>query len=96
MSSGRHHYVIRVVPLYEYIITMAFQVGASVLCAALFLSPLGGFGRSLLLLAIAAAHVVPAALHPELLTPRPSLDRDPYRHPFNATTDFDEQLLYAL
>lgn len=81
--------------IYEYM-TVAFQVGASALCAALSLSPLGGFARALLLLAIAGAHAVPAALYPALLTPRPSLDRDPYRHPFNSTTDFDEEVFYVL
>ncbi|XP_026322026.1 adenylate cyclase type 3-like isoform X2 [Hyposmocoma kahamanoa] len=73
-----------------------YHVGASALCAALSLSPLSGCARALLLLAIAGAHAVPAALYPALLTPRPSLDRDPYRHPFNATTDYDEEIFYIL
>lgn len=75
---------------------IVFQVGASALCAALSLSPLGGCVRAVLLLAIAGAHAVPAALYPALLAPRPSLDRDPYRHPFNATTDYDEDFFYVL
>lgn len=75
---------------------VTFQVGASALCGALTLSPLGGCARALLLFAIAGAHAVPAALYPALLKPRPSLDRDPYRHPFNATTDYDEDIFYVL
>lgn len=71
-------------------------MGVSALCAALSLSPLGGCARAVLLLSIAGWHAVPTALYPELITPRPSVDRDPYRHPFNSTTDFDEEIFHIL
>ncbi|XP_049865380.1 adenylate cyclase type 8 isoform X2 [Pectinophora gossypiella] len=73
-----------------------YHVGAGAACGALWVSPLGGCARALLLLALAAAHALPAALHPALLAPRASLDRDPYQLPFNATVDFDEQAFNVL
>ncbi|XP_053602923.1 adenylate cyclase type 8-like isoform X2 [Plodia interpunctella] len=69
-----------------------YHVGAGALCGALWVSPLGGWSRGALLATLAAAHALPAALYPELLVPRPSLDRDPYRVRFNATVDFDEDI----
>lgn len=61
-------------------------MGAGAACGALWVSPLGGGGRTGLLLALVVAHVVPAALHPALLTPRMNIDHDPYLH-LNQTDD---------
>lgn len=74
----------------------ALQIGAGALCGALWVSPLGGGARAALLLALAAAHALPAALHPALLASRPTLDRDPFRLPYNATSDYDEALYDVL
>ncbi|XP_021189256.3 adenylate cyclase type 8 [Helicoverpa armigera] len=73
-----------------------YHVGAGAACGALWVSPLGVCARSVLLALLAAAHAVPALLHPALLLSRPSLDRDPYRVRYNATTDYDEHLLAIL
>ncbi|XP_046961746.1 adenylate cyclase type 3 [Vanessa cardui] len=73
-----------------------YHVGAGALCGALWVSPLGGGARAALLAALAAAHALPAALHPALLTSRPTLDRDPFRLPYNATSDYDEALYDVL
>ncbi|KAM3959069.1 adenylate cyclase 3 [Aphomia sociella] len=73
-----------------------YHVGAGALCGALWVSPLGGCARAALLAALASAHALPAALQPALLLPRPSLDRDPYRAPYNQTTDYDQQFLDIL
>ncbi|XP_060802220.1 adenylate cyclase type 3 isoform X2 [Amyelois transitella] len=67
-----------------------YHVGAGALCGALWVSPLGGWARGALLATLAAAHALPVFIYPELLVPRPSLDRDPYRVHFNATVDYDE------
>ncbi|OWR44922.1 putative Adenylate cyclase type [Danaus plexippus plexippus] len=73
-----------------------YHVGAGALCGALWVSPLGGCARAALLGSLAAAHAVPAALHPAVLTSRPTLDRDPFRLPYNATDDCEEELLNLL
>ncbi|CAH0404758.1 unnamed protein product [Chilo suppressalis] len=73
-----------------------YHVGAGALCGCLWVTPLSGGARAVLLLLMAAFHILPAALHPALLVPRPSLDRDPYRATFNATTDYDEDLFHLL
>ncbi|XP_041973384.1 adenylate cyclase type 3 [Aricia agestis] len=73
-----------------------YHVGAGALCGALWVWGVGGAGRLLLLAALAAAHAVPALMHPALLTTRDTLDRDPYRLPYNATADADEELLYVI
>lgn len=71
-------------------------MGAGALCGALWVWPLGGCARAALVLSLAAAHAVPAALTPALLASRPTLDRDPFRLPFNSTADYDETLINAL
>lgn len=73
-----------------------YHVGAGAACGALWVSPVGGLTRTLMLTTIALAHVVPAVLHPALIASRPSLDKDPYRHPFNATVDYQEDLFNLL
>ncbi|KAL4704044.1 hypothetical protein ACJJTC_001966 [Scirpophaga incertulas] len=73
-----------------------YHVGAGALCGCLWVSPLGGVGRAALMAVLATAHALPAVLHPALLIPRPSLDRDPYRDQFNASLDYDEDLFNIL
>ncbi|XP_028040911.1 adenylate cyclase type 8 isoform X2 [Bombyx mandarina] len=73
-----------------------YHVGAGAACGALWVSPMGGWSRFVFLGALALAHVVPAVVHPALLASRPSLDRDPFRLPFNASKDYDEDLFMAL
>lgn len=75
---------------------MCCQVGAGAACGALWVSPLGVLARGALLALLVGAHALPALLHPALLLSRPSLDRDPYRVRYNATTDYDEDLLEIL
>ncbi|KAL0849126.1 hypothetical protein ABMA28_013476 [Loxostege sticticalis] len=69
-----------------------YHVGAGALCGALWVAPLGGCARTALLSVLAGSFALPAVLHPALLAPRPSLDRDPFRESFNATTDYDENV----
>ncbi|XP_052747174.1 adenylate cyclase type 3 [Bicyclus anynana] len=73
-----------------------YHIGAGAACGALWVSPLGGCARAALLGALAAAHALPAALYPALLTSRPTLDRDPFREPYNRTVDYDEDLYNIL
>ncbi|KAJ0181781.1 hypothetical protein K1T71_002503 [Dendrolimus kikuchii] len=73
-----------------------YHVGAGAACGALWVSPVGGLTRTAMLTVIALAHVVPAVLHPALIASRPSLDKDPYRLPFNATADYQEDLFNML
>ncbi|KAJ2953569.1 hypothetical protein O0L34_g1172 [Tuta absoluta] len=68
-----------------------YHVAAGIACGALWVAPLGGWARALFLLLLAVVHAVPAILEPALLLPRASLDRNPYQHPYNASTDYDEQ-----
>ncbi|KAG6446245.1 adenylate cyclase type 3 [Manduca sexta] len=73
-----------------------YHVGVGAACGVLWISPMSGSARGALLVALALAHAVPAGLHPALLTSRPSLDRDPYLQPYNATADYNEQLFAIL
>ncbi|GBP21466.1 Adenylate cyclase type 3 [Eumeta japonica] len=73
-----------------------YQVGAGALCGALWVSPLRLVWRAALLVALAAAHAAPAALHPRLLHTRAHLDHDPYSHHANETLEYDTELISVL
>lgn len=73
-----------------------YHIGAGAACGALWVSPLGACARSVLLVLLAAVHAIPAILHPALLIARPSLDRDPYLKPYNATTDYINEELFTM
>ncbi|XP_075992192.1 adenylate cyclase 3 [Anticarsia gemmatalis] len=73
-----------------------YHIGAAAACGALWVSPLNAGVRSFLLLFLAAMHAVPAIMHPALLVARPSLDRDPYLKPYNATTDCITEELFNI
>ncbi|XP_063838835.1 adenylate cyclase type 3 [Ostrinia nubilalis] len=73
-----------------------YHVGGGLLCGVLWVTPMGGCARTALLTLLAAAFALPSALHPALLAPRPTLDRDPFRESYNATMDYDENVLEIL
>ncbi|CAH0603211.1 unnamed protein product [Chrysodeixis includens] len=70
-----------------------YHVAAGIECGGLWVAPLSVLTRGVLVTLAVFVHIFPAVLYPELLVSRPSLDRDPFRQPYNATIDYDEELL---